>query len=156
MTQTTATATRPSPIFTELTTILGFLRSVAGDLPDPSGITVYGRAYRTVHLMFDSAADLREWAAYLQVPVTTTNPESTEYIHHTATATWGPTHGEFVEFDMAFLERPPVPMPTETYKCEHCGAQFGIAGGYVGSPEDDAADDYFRAEIERHESGECI
>ncbi|GAB2762764.1 hypothetical protein [Nocardioides pakistanensis] len=43
----------------------------------------------------------------------------------------------------------------EEYRCTKCGAQFGIAGTHTGSPEDDAADEHFRDEVERHESGAC-
>ena len=48
------------------------------------------------------------------------------------------------------------PTPAETYECQHCDAKLGIAGEHSGSEEDYAADDYFRDEIERHESGACV
>lgn len=44
----------------------------------------------------------------------------------------------------------------DTYECRKCGASFGIAGENNGSDEDYAADDYYRSEVERHESGECV
>lgn len=43
----------------------------------------------------------------------------------------------------------------EEYRCTKCDAQFGIAGTNTGTPEDDAADEHFRDEVERHESGAC-
>ena len=44
---------------------------------------------------------------------------------------------------------------SEIYECSRCGASFGIAGQHTGSDDDYAADDYFREQVEHHESGEC-
>lgn len=43
-----------------------------------------------------------------------------------------------------------------TYSCRSCGARFGIVGESDGSDEDYPADEYYRSEVERHESGECV
>jgi hypothetical protein len=152
---TTSTATRLGPIFTGLAAIHGFMRAVAGDLPDPSSVSVHDFG-STVHLLFDELDDLRQWAAYSQVPVVPHDArERHQAIHHRAETTWGPVNGEMVRFDMVHIEHVPVPS-VETYECEKCGAMFGIAGSYTGSPEDDAAEEFHREEIQRHESGECV
>lgn len=44
----------------------------------------------------------------------------------------------------------------DTYECRKCGASFGIAGTNTGSDDDYAADEYYRSEVEHHESGECV
>lgn len=56
---------------------------------------------------------------------------------------------EQVELDAA-----PEPSVSE-YHCRFCDARFGIAGEFTGSDDDYAAEEYYRAEVERHESGEC-
>jgi hypothetical protein len=153
----TTTTAAPAAIFTELATIHGFMRATAGDVPSPSSITVHGGTYPTAHLLFDSLEDLREWAAYLQVSVEARDVRPQyDAIHHRASAMWGPTHGKVVEFEMVYIEHVPKPLPVETYSCEHCGASFGIAGGFTGSNEDCAAEEHYREEVERHESGACV
>lgn len=42
------------------------------------------------------------------------------------------------------------------YRCHSCGAWFMIAGEFTGSDDDIAAEEYHRAEVERHESRECV
>lgn len=49
-------------------------------------------------------------------------------------------------------ELEPEPGSTvSTYNCDHCGAMFGIAGDGPRSE----ADEFFEAEVQRHETGEC-
>lgn len=43
-------------------------------------------------------------------------------------------------------------MTSENYECQRCGARFGIAG--TASADDDA-DDFYAAEVQWHESGQC-
>lgn len=51
-------------------------------------------------------------------------------------------------------EPEPAPSVSE-YHCRFCDARFGIAGTFTGSDDDCAAEEYHRAEVEHHESGEC-
>lgn len=44
---------------------------------------------------------------------------------------------------------------TSTYRCERCGAAFGVTGQSTGCDEDGYAEEYFEVEVARHESGEC-
>lgn len=156
-TTTAAPVTGASTLITELETINACLREVAGVLPDPSGVTVYSHSHQpVVHLLIASLDDLCQWAGHLEVPVTSVDDDGTGYIHHTATATRAAKWGVPVRFELAYLEPKPKPLPAETYSCDKCGSSFGIAGGTTGTPEDLEADDYFRSEVERHESGECV
>ena len=41
------------------------------------------------------------------------------------------------------------------HSCGHCGARFGIAGHSTGSPEDLAAEEQYRADVEYHASAAC-
>ncbi|HET6916648.1 MAG TPA: hypothetical protein VFH56_11215 [Acidimicrobiales bacterium] len=127
----TTTTTAPSPIFTELNTIHGFMRATAGDLPDPASITMCGISaeYLSVSLLFDSVDELNEWAAYLQVEVSSHWSDSTKRVHRNAKATWGPTQGKFVQFDMAYLE--PVHVCSEDCNPGNCEVEHAKQSGIL-------------------------
>ena len=78
-------------------------------MPDPISISVVKSKYAPrVSIHFDTLDDLRNWAAYLQVPVGAhdTRPQYNA-IHHRASATWGPINGQMVEFSMVYIEDVP-------------------------------------------------
>lgn len=47
-------------------------------------------------------------------------------------------------------------MSAETYSCNRCGVRVGIAGENTGSDDDYAAEESYAADVEFHESGECV
>jgi hypothetical protein len=98
-----ATASGAGNLPTSLAGINGFIRAVAGDLPDPASISVYGFDTE-VAIHFDSLDDLRNWAAYLQAPVTPHDAPQHSAVHYHADAKWGPINGKMVKFHMVYIE----------------------------------------------------
>jgi hypothetical protein len=48
-----------------------------------------------------------------------------------------------------------TPSSSSNYDCRFCGARFGIAGVFTGSDDDQAAEEFYRSEVDYHEAGEC-
>lgn len=119
-------------ISTALTAIHSFLRATAGDVPEPSSVSITKVEFGgpAVSLMFDSLDDLRNWAAYLQVPATRhdVRPQYNR-IHHRFAATWGPYDGQMVRFEGCFLED--LPAHSCTVECDpgNCEVEHHAAFG---------------------------
>ena len=121
-----ATATNAGKLPTGLAAINGFVRAVAGDLPDPGSITVHNFS-DDVNMLFDSLDDLREWAAYLQVQITPNAVPAHATIHHRAEATWGPVNGKMVLFRMVHIEDVPPHACSDDCDPGNCEVQHHAA-----------------------------
>lgn len=126
----------------------------AHELPMPSIVTLYDfKDGLCVH--FDSLTDLTAWAVWADEPVAQRGGGDDSAIHHVFT-------GEILDcpIDACYIDHAvhlsAVPISTQHYSCSKCGVAFGIAGTSTGSQDDLDADDYFEAEVQRHESGECV
>lgn len=96
--------------------LAGFMRATAGDLPEPRAVNIHGALHRQaqVNLMFDTLADLREWAQMLGVELTG-GDRLTHHgtYHHSLRATW-PAHDMTpVVFEAVFIETPAVECSSE-------------------------------------------
>lgn len=118
-------------------------------LPLPSIVTLYDHAVTDVPIHFATLEALTDWATWQEASITE-RPTELGDVHYGT------------EFEMGGLRVGAVyiaPAPTSTvsaFTCSSCDAQFGIAGEHSGSDDDYAADEYYDAQVEYHESGECM
>lgn len=95
------------------------------------------------------------------------NPHASDLLHLNITENAGGYHASTANLVMsrALWQRladqlaargiSPTVHGVSAHSCGHCGARFGIAGHSTGSPEDLAAEEQYRADVDFHESAAC-
>lgn len=104
-------------------------------------------------IVLSSLADLTEWAKWADATISDSEPHDLGYglglgVTHSADGIVLDVPVRLSATTLGHMTEP------SAYRCERCGAQMGLSGGFVARGEDDAAE-HFAAEIARHEAGEC-